>query len=309
MKAEALFRQFCGSDDVGPIEDYLTTLLPTVAYDCIPLIDLPIENPKGCDLAGSVAWYPRGSLETLKRLRIQVLSHSPNCVLYFLRNAPSMMVKLNGPGHSILNLTRNKFAMKVRMTGGDGETFKGCKVLVGEGSFAGGIDAILLNTDLIIKKQSLWSDGILVQGSNQHGVVDRATMDLVDYGRNRIELEPHVWIGRRAVLTSGAHIGAGSIVGTAAVATKVYPASCIVAGNPGRIIKRNMTWANSLLDVGEVERDIIEQYTSIVPKDPPQTWVDKAQSLARSMWIKAVAAGAIGAAAFEAIQELAFSLD
>ncbi|MBB6189841.1 acetyltransferase-like isoleucine patch superfamily enzyme [Sphingobium wenxiniae] len=311
MKAEQILAEFVGVDDFGPMTDYVVTELPKDTYECVPISDLSTDNPKGHDLTDSVIWYPKGALDMVRRVRIQVLRHSPRCTIYFLRTAPSMILKLNGPGHSVLNLSRNKLAMKIRMTGGDGDAFRGCKVIIGEGAFAGGVEAVLLNTDLLIKKQSLWSDGILIQGSNQHGIVNRATMELVNYGRNRIILEPHVWIGRRAVLTSGAHIGAGSVVGTAAVATKSYPASCIIAGNPGRIVKRNMTWANALTNVSNVERAIIDQYAPFAIDEPlpSPSWIGKAKAFAQSVWLKAAAAGVAGAAIFEALQELVFAFE
>jgi len=46
------------------------------------------------------------------------------------------------------------------------------------------------------------------------------------------------WIGARAVLLSGARVGAGAIVGAAAVVDFEVPAGCIAAGNPARVIGR-----------------------------------------------------------------------
>jgi acetyltransferase-like isoleucine patch superfamily enzyme len=46
------------------------------------------------------------------------------------------------------------------------------------------------------------------------------------------------WIGARAVLLSGAHIGAGAIVGAGCVVSTDVPAGSVVAGNPARIIEK-----------------------------------------------------------------------
>lgn len=167
---------------------------------------------------------------------------------------------------------------------------------------------MLKNTDFIVKKGSLWSDEILVQGANQHGIVDLETMSLMDYPRNRVTLEPHVWIGRRAILCAGAHIGAGAVVGTGSLVAKPVPGACIVGGNPARIIRKNRTWADSLHGIRDAECEMIEQYV-VASMEPPcadpmeRTAVDKFRFVVRSAWAKAMAAGAVGAAIFEGLYE------
>lgn len=46
-----------------------------------------------------------------------------------------------------------------------------------------------------------------------------------------------VWIGARSIILGGARIGSGSIVGAATVVDFDVPPLCLVAGNPGRIIR------------------------------------------------------------------------
>ena len=51
-----------------------------------------------------------------------------------------------------------------------------------------------------------------------------------------ITIGANAWIGARAVLLSGAHIGEGAIVGAACVVDFHLPPYAIAAGNPGRIV-------------------------------------------------------------------------
>jgi acetyltransferase-like isoleucine patch superfamily enzyme len=62
--------------------------------------------------------------------------------------------------------------------------------------------------------------------------------------RNGVFIGQNAWIGARAILLGGAHIGEGAIVGAAAVVNFKVPDFAIVAGNPARIVgqtRRNAT--------------------------------------------------------------------
>jgi acetyltransferase-like isoleucine patch superfamily enzyme len=51
-----------------------------------------------------------------------------------------------------------------------------------------------------------------------------------------ISVGENCWIGARAVLLAGAHLGEGVIVGAAAIVDFAVPAFAVVAGNPARIV-------------------------------------------------------------------------
>ncbi len=46
-----------------------------------------------------------------------------------------------------------------------------------------------------------------------------------------------VWIGRRAMIMSGVHIGQGAVIAAGSIVTKDVPAYAIVGGNPARVIR------------------------------------------------------------------------
>jgi len=51
-------------------------------------------------------------------------------------------------------------------------------------------------------------------------------------------IEDDAWIGFKATILKGVHIGRGAIVAAGSVVTHDVPAWTIVAGNPARVVKR-----------------------------------------------------------------------
>lgn len=66
-----------------------------------------------------------------------------------------------------------------------------------------------------------------------------------------ITIEDDVWIGTRAIILGGSHLGVGCIVGAGAVVDFEVPAWAVVAGNPSRIVG----WARPPDDAPEREEE------------------------------------------------------
>jgi acetyltransferase-like isoleucine patch superfamily enzyme len=60
--------------------------------------------------------------------------------------------------------------------------------------------------------------------------------------RKPVRIGNQVWVGSGATILPGVSIGDGSVVAAGAVVTRDVPPGVIVAGNPGRVIKKDVTW-------------------------------------------------------------------
>jgi len=98
-----------------------------------------------------------------------------------------------------------------------------------------------------IGRDCLFADGITMMTSDCHSIFDRETRRRINPARS-IEIGARVWVGASALILKGAVIGRGSIIGANAVVEGEVPEFCTAAGNPLRIVRRNVTWDGQRLD-------------------------------------------------------------
>lgn len=96
--------------------------------------------------------------------------------------------------------------------------------------------------DVRIGRDNLWSDGIIIQSNDQHGIIDATTGEYLNTHRRHIEIGDHVWVGRGGMILPDVKIARGGIVAAAAVLTQDMPENCIYGGNPARKIAENRSW-------------------------------------------------------------------
>lgn len=63
-------------------------------------------------------------------------------------------------------------------------------------------------------------------------------MDQQGFGKDApVVIGNDVWIGGRALILPGVHVGSGAIIGAGAIVTKNVPEGAIVGGNPARVLR------------------------------------------------------------------------
>jgi acetyltransferase-like isoleucine patch superfamily enzyme len=61
--------------------------------------------------------------------------------------------------------------------------------------------------------------------------------------RAPVRIGNHVWIGTNALILKGAEIGHDSVVAAGSVVTRgAYPSHSLIAGNPARVIRSDVSW-------------------------------------------------------------------
>jgi acetyltransferase-like isoleucine patch superfamily enzyme len=130
---------------------------------------------------------------------------------------------------------------------------------IGERTTINNARIFLDNAEMKVGKDNLWSDEIIVQTSDQHGIHDLDSGFILRAGRREMTFEEHVWIGRRALIMPDVRIGRGSIVGAGSTVTRDIDSFCVAAGSPARIVRSNSTWSRSPHNFSEYEKDWVAE--------------------------------------------------
>jgi len=96
--------------------------------------------------------------------------------------------------------------------------------------------SITAHRRITIGNRVLIGSGVLITDSDAHPINPAFRQDAHYIGIAPVEIGDDVFLGARAIILKGVHIGNGAVVGAGAVVTKDVPPFAIVAGNPAREI-------------------------------------------------------------------------
>lgn len=101
-------------------------------------------------------------------------------------------------------------------------------------------------TNLTIGDECMLSDNLNLYASDCHAIIDN---NCVSNRGNNIVIGNHCWIGKNVFICKNTKIPSNSIVGACSVVTKRFEEeNVIIAGNPAKIVKRNINWDRSSPD-------------------------------------------------------------
>ena len=205
-----------------------------------------------------------------KGLNLKKNGFGKNCRLHFF---PEALAKLNSGAAKLIlqrmgdksevdniNIFIGDFNGKVSvLVGSEGNVFIGScgqlsldirlghggLLLVGDTTTVNHARLVAVNSEILLGIDCMLSDEILMQGFDQHGIIDLDTMSIVNADTKNIILDDHVWVGRRATILPGVTINKGSIVGACAVVTASIPAFSISVGVPSKVVKEKASWSRA----------------------------------------------------------------
>ena len=103
---------------------------------------------------------------------------------------------------------------------------------------------------IIIGKDCMFSREIQLQAGDGHTIFDINTSKNIntsycneEYKQNQIMIGEHVWVCAKAFILNGTNIGSGCVVGGNSTVKGVFPNNCVIAGNPAKMVKKDIAWS------------------------------------------------------------------
>ena len=112
---------------------------------------------------------------------------------------------------------------------------RGAVIDIGAGTFVNHRTELVAHQSVRIGRDCLLAWDILVLDSDSHSVDGGARTAPVSIG-------DRVWIGCRATVLKGVTVGDGAVVAAGSVVVSDVPARTLVAGNPARVVREDVTW-------------------------------------------------------------------
>ena len=139
--------------------------------------------------------------------------------------------------------------MEIYFTGSQGLNFKNRKLHIKE-NFSSGSTAFHMwgnDSQIIIGKDCMFSSEIKIMSGDAHIILDKNSKKyLKNNEKNICELGDHVWVGMRNIICKNAKIPDNCIVGAGSVVSKKFDTkNCVIAGNPAKIIKKEVDWSRA----------------------------------------------------------------
>lgn len=107
--------------------------------------------------------------------------------------------------------------------------------------FCGDIElAVMEGTQIKIGKDCLFSSNIKIRTGDSHKVIDNNGIR-TNLSKN-IVIKNHVWVGQLVYILKGSQIEDNCIIGCCSVVNSNFPNNSCIAGNPARIVKKDINW-------------------------------------------------------------------
>lgn len=213
---------------------------PDLRYERLELKQFRFSRRGRQPVENCWVWCPVGSMSAIRAItKFAATKPMKDCNFYFFRipdPASKLRFTFRGESQTAVLFSERIMRFNAKMVD-DGNT-----LIIGENTYIGGGELSLGRTTVTVAAGGLWSDGVLLQGTDSHGVVDIDSMKIINNVPKHITLKRRVWLGRGASVLKNVTIEEGAIVGAAALVVKNVPKACAVAGVPAKIVKQRVTW-------------------------------------------------------------------
>lgn len=130
------------------------------------------------------------------------------------------------------------------------------QVKIGKGCIFRGVECGLWEkgSSLLLGDELMAARDTRLYVSDFHSLIDINTMNAINQGKS-ITVGNHVWLGERVMVLKNNKIADDVIVAAGSIVTKDLTEShAVYAGNPARLVKSDVTWAEDKFDVYQAKK-------------------------------------------------------
>ena len=123
-------------------------------------------------------------------------------------------------------------------------SFAECRITIGDGVGFNGLSRMHAHEsgNITVGSGSLIADGCNFSTSHVHKIIDLNSGERINPPGD-IVLEDRVWCAKMVSFWPRSHVGRECIVGSnTVISNKSFPANCVIAGSPPRIVRDGVTW-------------------------------------------------------------------
>ncbi len=139
---------------------------------------------------------------------------------------------------TILVLSEKSHLQVEDVTFGRGCRFKlapGAVAHVGKDSYISENSSVSISSKLRIGRECQIAWDVQIIDDDGHRLDQNSPVKEISIG-------DHVWIGARAMILKGTHLGDGCVVAAGAVVSGTFPPKSLIGGVPAKIIRENVDW-------------------------------------------------------------------
>ncbi|OYQ87367.1 hypothetical protein B9T21_07465 [Wohlfahrtiimonas chitiniclastica] len=115
-------------------------------------------------------------------------------------------------------------------------------ITIGDRTTAQGVYILSRDEDVEIGSDCMFSREIEIRSTDVHKIYDLDTGERINPAK-KVLIGENVWIGARVIVSKGADIPNGCVIGASSFVNKKFETcNAIIAGTPAKVVKTNIRW-------------------------------------------------------------------
>ena len=174
------------------------------------------------------------------------ISVEDSCRIYASRESEIYVGRTYHIGRNTEVIASHKAGIQLGSGGGMGESGMMSadhgKIIIDEHTtYNTNLYCTCVKAEIIIGKDCMFSYYVKIIVGHHRIIETNTGNDITNY--TNIKFGNHVWCGVGSTILPGADIEDGCIIGAASLVNKRIPKNCTCAGNPAKVLRRNVEWA------------------------------------------------------------------